>query len=223
MRTAIIAAAALLSAAGALAEDFVTHTFSTTVPRGSMHRVVVDVPAGDVNLRNGAGDRINVSGSVKRDYEGDADREKQQRVVNDISVELYTSPSEAVVRRKLGPSAHSWNARNNSDYHVTIEVPPGVDVVVETKYGQVDFDGHFGSVLCDLRAGEIHASLPRESVKDLTASVRVGEVHASVGDRRIDNEGVFPRAAKWTNPAGGHGSSVNLHTTAGEVHVTLKP
>ena len=220
MRSTLIAAAALLAAGGALADDYVTHSFSSTAARGAIRRVVIDVPAGDVKLRNGAGDRINVTGSVKRDY--DDDREKQQRVVDDISVEIYTSPTEAVVRRKLGPRGHSWNARNNSDYRIVVEVPAGLDVVVETKYGDVEIDGNFGSLTCDLRAGEIHATLPRETVKDLTASVRVGEVHASVGDRRIDNEGVFPRAAKWTNPAGGR-SSVNLHTTAGEVHVTLTP
>src|SRR6266545_1443152 len=222
MRITTIAAAALLVAASALAEDYATHSFSSTAARGSIRRVVIDVPAGSVNVRNAAGERINVTGSVRRDYEGDADREKQQRVVDDISVEIYTSPTEAVVRRKLGPRAHSWNARTNSDFRVTVEVPPGVDVAIETKYGEVDIDGSFGAILCDLRAGEIHAKLPRASVRDLTASVRVGEVHASVGDYRIDNEGVFPRAAKWTNPAGGR-SSVNLHTTAGEVHVTLKP
>jgi len=220
MRTIVIAAAALLAAGSALAEDYATHNFSSSVARGSVRRVVIDVPAGDVNVRNGPGDRINVTGSVRREYEDD--REKQQRVVDDISVEIYTSATEAVVRRKIGPNAKSWTARNNSGYRVTVEVPPGLDVAVETKYGDVDIEGNFGSVTCDLRAGEIHATLPRETVKNLSASVRVGEVHAAVGDRRIDNEGVFPRAATWTNPAGGR-SAVTLHTTAGEVHVTLKP
>jgi len=221
MRTAFITAAAFLAAGAALADEYVTHTFNTSAPRGSVRRVVVDVPAGEVRLRNGAGDRITVSGSVRRDY--DHDREHQQRVVDDISVEIYSSPTEAVVRRKLGPHAKSWGARNNSEYKVTVEVPAGLDVAIETKYGEVDIDGHFGAVTCDLRAGEIHAEFPRESVRDLIASVRVGEVHASTGDRRIENEGLFPRAAKWTNPDGGRGSSVSLHTTAGEVHVNLKP
>jgi hypothetical protein len=220
MRTILIAAAALLAAGSALADDYVTHAFGSSAPLGSIRRVVIDVPAGDVNVRNGAAGRLNVTGQVRRDYEDD--REKQQRVVDDISVEIYTSPTEAVVRRKLGPNSRGWSARNNSDYRVTVEVPPGVDVAFETKFGDVDIDGLFGAVTVDLRAGEIHAAFPREMVKQLTASVRVGEVHAAVGDRRIDNEGVFPRAAKWTNPAGGH-SAVSLHTTAGEVHVTLRP
>lgn len=222
MRNLTLAAAVLLLAATALADDYVTHSFRSEARVRGIRRIVVDVPAGNVNVRNGAPDRIDVTGVVRRDYEGDADREKQQHVVDDISVEIYTNPSEAVVRRKLGPRAKSWNARNNSDYRITIEVPPGLDVDIETSYGEVDLDGAFGDVKCDLRAGEIHAAFPRASVHDLSASVRVGEVHAGVGDSRIDNEGVFPRAAKWTNPAGGR-SSVNLHTTAGEVHVTLRP
>jgi hypothetical protein len=220
MRTVLItAAAALLAAGSALADEYVTHNFNSSAPLGAARRVVIDVPAGEVHLRNGGTNRINVTGSVRRDY--DDDREKQQRVVDDISVEIYTSPTEAVVRRKTGPNARSWNARNNSDYKVTIEVPQGVEVAFETRYGDVDIDGLFGGVLVDLRAGEIHAAFPRALVRDLSASVRVGEVHASVGDQRIDNEGVFPRAAKWTNPSGGR-TSVNLHTTAGEVHVTLR-
>jgi hypothetical protein len=221
MRLTALTALTLFTATGALASsDFVTHNFSTYAPRGSVRRVIVDVTAGDVNVRNGPGDRINVSGSIRRDYEGDEDRKTQQRVVDDIGVAVYTSPNEAVVRRTLGPHAQSWNARNNSEYRVTIEVPRGLDVVIETKYGNVDLNGDFGTVDCDLRAGEIHATFPRSAVRDLSASVRVGEVHASVGDSRIDNEGVFPRAAKWKNPSGGR-SSVDLHTTAGEVHVTL--
>ncbi|HEV2721933.1 MAG TPA: hypothetical protein VG323_18070, partial [Thermoanaerobaculia bacterium] len=123
MRTTLIAAAALLAAAGAHADDYVMHSFSSSAARGGVHRVVVDIPAGEVHLRNGAADRINATGYVRRDFDGD--REKQQRVVDDISVEFYTSPSEAVVRRKRGPRAHSWGARNNSDFHVTVEVPPG--------------------------------------------------------------------------------------------------
>src|SRR5205085_6847980 len=112
-RTGLVAAAALIPAGSALADDFVTQNFSSTAPVGAVRRIVIAIPAGDVNLRNGAAGRINVTGSVKRDYEND--REKQQRVVDDISVELYTSPTEAVVRRKLGPNAHGWSARNNSD------------------------------------------------------------------------------------------------------------
>jgi hypothetical protein len=57
-------------------------------------------------------------------------------------------------------------------------------------------------------------------VKELTASCRIGEVHTHLGDRTIDREGVFPGTTHFVNPNGGR-SVMNLHTTVGEVHVTL--
>jgi len=62
MRSTLIAAAALLAAGSALADDYVTHSFSSAAARGSIRRVVIDVPAGDVKLRNGAGDRVHECG-----------------------------------------------------------------------------------------------------------------------------------------------------------------
>ena len=46
----------LLTAGAALANDEVTHPFSTAAPRGHVRRVVIDIPAGEVRIRNGASD-----------------------------------------------------------------------------------------------------------------------------------------------------------------------
>src|SRR5947207_3151432 len=96
-------------------------------------------------------------------------------------------------------------------------VPPGVDVTLETHYGEVDLDGTFGNVECDLTAGEIHVRTPRANVRDLSASVRIGEVHANLGDQSIDKEGLFPGGMQWVNASGK--SDLHVHTTFGEVHV----
>lgn len=82
-------------------------------------------------------------------------------------------------------------------------MPPGVDVTIETRYGEVDIDGSFGNVLCDLRAGEIHVRTPR----------------ANVRDHSIEKEGLFAGGIEWSNAAGK--SDMRVHTTFGEVHVTL--
>jgi hypothetical protein len=125
-----------------------------------------------------------------------------------------------VVRRHYGSNAHSWSARSfHSGFDLKVEIPPGVDVVLETKYGEVDIEGSFGNVECDLRAGEIHVRTPRANVRDLSASVRIGEVHANLGDQSIEKEGLFPGSMTWVN-AGGK-SNLHVHTTFGEVHVTL--
>ena len=125
-----------------------------------------------------------------------------------------------MVRRRYGSHAHGWSARSfHSGFEIKLEVPRGVDIILETKYGEVDIDGTFGNVECDLRAGEIHVRTPRANVRDLSASVRVGEVHANLGDHSIEKEGLFPGSMTWVNAAGK--SDLHVHATFGEVHVTL--
>ena len=217
-----IAAALALTfvATAALADDEVTHTFSSSVPRGAIRRVVVDIPAGEVKIRNGAAGSITLSGEVRREYDGWRRRAKEQRVADDISAEIYVHGDEAVVRRRFGTKAQSWSARSfHSGFEVHLQVPAGIDVILETKYGEVDLDGSFGNVECDLRAGEVHVRTPRANVRDLSASVRIGEVHANLGDQSVEKEGLFPGSMTWVNADGK--SDLHVHATFGEVHVTL--
>ena len=221
MRTRLALAAALaLAAVTAAADQEVTHSFSSSVPRGHIRRVVVDIPAGEVKIRNSEGGVIALRGEVRRSYDGWRQHEKEQRIADDVGAEIYVNGDEAVVRRHYGPKASSWSARSfHSGFDVRIEVPPGVDVILETKYGEIDIDGIFGNVECDLRAGEIRVRTPRANVRDLNASVRVGEVHANLGDETVAKEGLFPGSMQWVNAAGK--ADLHVHSTFGEVHVTL--
>ena len=215
-----LAVAALLVAGAALADDEVTHAFAAAVRSGQVRRIVIDIPAGEVRIRNGAADRIAVSGEVRRRFDGHRRRAREQQIADDISAEVVINGDEAIVRRRYGPAAQSWSARSfHSAVEITVELPPGVDVDVSTRYGAIDIDGAFGSIDTDLRAGEVHVRTPRANVRDLIASVSIGEVHTYFGDHYIENEGLFPRTARLHN-AGGK-SDVNVHSTFGEVHVTL--
>ena len=221
-KIAFIAAATVLAASTAFAGDTVLHQFSASAARGGVRRIVVDVSTGTVHIRNGASDKIVATGTVRREYDDASDRVRQQRIVDDIGVEIYANSDGAIVSRKLGEHARGWNARNNSDFNLNLEVPAGMGLDIQTRAGEVHLDGSFGSVKADLRAGEIHATIDRANVRSLTASVRIGEVHANTGDQQIDNEGVLPHEVHWLNPNANAKSIVDLHTTAGEVHVTLK-
>ena len=215
-----VAAALALAAFSAAADEEVIHSFSSSVARGRVRRVVVDIPAGEVKVRNGAADSIALSGEVRRSYDGWRRRQKEQRIADDVTAEIYVQGDEAIIRRRFGPGAHSWSARDfHSGMDVKIEVPVGVGVVLETRYGEVDLDGTFGDVECDLTAGEIHVRTPRANVRDLSASVRIGEVHANLGDHSVDREGLFPGSMTWINADGK--ADLHVHTTFGEVHVTL--
>jgi len=219
-RIPFLTAAALLVAGAAFANEEVTHSFATTAARGHVRRVVIDIPTGEVRIRNGAADRIAVHGTSLRHFEGYRRREREQQIADDISAEVVVHGDEAVVRRHFGPNAQSWSAKSHhSAVEITVEIPPGLDVEMSTRYGSVDIDGAFGNIDTDLRAGEVHVRTPRANVRDLTASVSIGEVHTYFGSHYIENEGVFPHSARFHNESGK--ADLNIHSTFGEVHVTL--
>src|SRR5437764_11263132 len=220
MRQLLIFAVAGSITAAAFADAEVSHPFKSSVPRAGIRRVIVDIRAGEISLRNGSSDRISISGESRREYDGYRQRDKQQRIVDDIGAEVFTNGTEALIRPKFGPNASSWSARSwHTNYHVTVEVTRGMDVDIETRYGELNLDGDFGNLNADLRAGEIQARMPRASVHELNASVRIGEVHTDFGIDREDHEGILPGSTHFIN-AGGR-SHINLHTTVGELHVTL--
>jgi len=221
-RISLLAVAALLVAGAALAGEEVSHSFAVAAARGQVRRVVIDIPAGEFRIRNGVANRITLRGISTRHFDGYRRRAKEQQTVDDISAEVVIKGDEAIVRRHFGPNAQSWSAKSyHSTVDLTVELPPGVDVELSTRYGSIDIDGAFGNIDTDLRAGEVHVRTPRANVRDLTASVSIGEVHTYFGDHYIENEGVFPQSARYHN-AGGR-SDVSVHTTFGEVHVTLTP
>lgn len=210
----------LLAALTASAGHRLTHHFETSVPLRNVKRVVIAIPAGEIHVTNGTSKDIAVRGAVRRECDDDDDRSEVQRSIDDIDVEVYSNGSEAIVRRHFGAHGHGWHVTNMASVDLELALPPGVDLEFETKAGEIWLEGTFGDVETDLRAGEIHVRTPRANVKELNASTRIGEVHTSLGDRRIDREGVFPGTTHFINPDGGR-TTMNLHTTVGEVHVTL--
>jgi hypothetical protein len=221
MRRLLVITFLCAAAFTARADWHVIHRFSTSVPLRNIRRVVVAIPAGEINLHNGTTNDIVASGSIRRKYDDDEDDDRgRQRGIDDVDVEIYTNGKEAIVRRHFGRTAHGWRFMKFTGVDLDLAVPPGVDVEFETKAGEIRMEGTFGNVDTDLRAGEIHVVTPRASVKELNASCRIGEVHTHIGDRTIEREGVFPGTTHFVNHEGGK-STMNLHTTFGEVHVTL--
>lgn len=218
MRRTLLTAAALLLASSALAQD-AEHRFESTVPRGQVQRVTIDIPFGSFTVRNGSPGVIGVAGVASRDYDGQHERIWAQKVVNDTSVEVYVNGAQAVVRRKFGPNASSWRAQRFTGIDLRLDLPPGVDVEFETSAGEVDMAGQFGDIDIDLRAGEVRLRTPRTGIRELNASCRIGEVRTHLGNEIVTREGLLPGRTHYFNPSGR--SHVNVHTTAGEVDVTL--
>ena len=220
MRHAVLLSATLLVSTAALAGD-VEHAFQHAVARGNVTRVVVDIPFGSFTVRNGSSHQIGVSGIASRDYDGAKEKKWAQQVVNDTTVEIYVSGSEAIVRRKFGKKADSFRARKFTEIDLRLEVPAGLDLEFETSAGEVDIAGQFGDIDVDLRAGEVEVRIPKAGIKELNASCRVGEVKTHLGHEIVTREGVLPGKTKYFNSAGK--THVNVHVTAGEVDITLTP
>lgn len=216
---ASIAAALLLLATTAAAEERVVNRFQATAMRGTAKRVIIDIPTGDITVRNGQGDRVVVTGTASREPDGPRSRDKEQRIVSASSVEIVGRSEELTVRRKFGPDADGFRAQTFTSYEVVIEVPAGLNLDVKTHTGEVTIHGSFGDIDVDLRAGEIDARLPRRDVRELRASCRIGEVRTNIGNEIVEREGIFPGRTRYLNPQGR--SFVNLHTTVGEVNVEL--
>jgi hypothetical protein len=218
MRKALVLAGSLLLAASAFARD-VEHKFQSVVPRGGVQRVIIDIPQGNFTIRNSTANQLVVAGIASRDFDGRREMEWAQKVVNDTSVEIYVSGTDAIVKRKFGPNAESYRARKFTGLDVRLELPAGVDVKFETSAGDVDLSGDFGHVDLDLRAGDVSIQMPKNRVRALDASCRIGEVKTNTGSQVITKEGLFPGRTHVFNAAGT--SNVKAHVTVGEINVKL--
>src|SRR5512140_2800118 len=172
MRSIFVTTVMLLIATAAFADRQVVHQFSSEAAAANVKRLVIDIPSASVNVRNGSGDTIRVTGTARRDYDDWAERE--QKMVDDAAAEVYVSRDEAVVRRRFGPNAQGWRGQRFTTFDLTIEVPRGTALQFETSYGDVDIHGSFGNVDIALRAGKIGFTAPRADVRELSASARVG-------------------------------------------------
>ncbi|HEU4521310.1 MAG TPA: hypothetical protein VFT12_04855 [Thermoanaerobaculia bacterium] len=220
MRAFALAALTISAALSVSAEEPVSSRFQSAVPSTGVRRVIVDIPTGDIVIRNGDATRLAVSGSVSRDPDGPRSREKEQRIVNHTAVEIVVRNGEATVQRRYGPDAQGWRAQTFSDYAVSLEVPVGVAIDVKTRAGDVTLDGSFGDIDVDLRAGDVTVRLPRADVRELRASCRIGEVRTNIGNEIVEREGLFPGRTRYLNAAGKF--FVNVHATVGEVNVELR-
>lgn len=210
----------LLAAAPAVLAADAEHSFQSVVPRGSVQRIVIDVPHGHFTLRTGAAETIALSGIASRDYDSERERQWAQKVVDDTEVEVYVSGAEAVVRRKFGRNASSYRARRFTGIDLRLDLPPGIDVRFETSAGEIDIAGDFGHIDVALDAGEIDLRLPRDRVRQLDASCRIGEVTTHTGTQVVKKEGLFPGKTHFFNAAGR--SKVKAHVTVGEIRVVLE-
>ena len=220
MRNFFVAVALLLAAGVARADHKVSRPFQASASAARVQLVDIAIPAGEVHVVNGGDGTIAIRGYARHNCDGRRSRAEQQRVIDDVSVRIRVEDGVAIIERTFGPNAQGWRAKKFSEFEITVEVPAGMAVDVGTMFGEVEARGRFGDLDIDLSAGDIDVELPRDSVRDLQASVRVGDVNVDSGSRRTGAEGIFPSTQRFVNPKGT--AKVTLHATAGDVKVVLR-
>ncbi len=205
------------SAASAATE--VTHKFESAVNAAAIVRVMIEVPVGEVHVRNSTTNRIELSGTFRREYERASEVTAAQRVVDGSSVEIKVSGARAVIRPVYKSAASKWRRRRGTELQINVAIPPGTHLEIRQTAGTATLDGRFADVDVSVRAGDIQARFPKKTIKQLDAKTLLGQVETNFPDETVTREGLFPGG---THFEGGQGdSTVRLHTRAGKIKVEL--
>src|SRR4029079_8186442 len=127
------------------------HPINVRAYARAIRRVTIAIPIGDIHVRNGVANKVAIDGAVRLRYDSQRQQEMQD-IVNDVGIAIEVDGDHATIARIFGPGAGSWRAHHMPAFEMTIEVPPGIAVDVETSVGEVRMDGSFGDVTADMRA-----------------------------------------------------------------------
>jgi hypothetical protein len=164
----LVAAAALLAASPALADDQPSRTIDRQTELGAAHAVALTGSAGDVHFEASSDATIRVHARLHASSASDLSR-------MDISVR---TDGDVVRIASVFPrhSIFNWSGSNDSiDYDVAI--PRGVRVTVSLAAGDVVVDGLEGPISAHDSFGDIQI---HGVSQDVTAGTRTGDIEVSL-------------------------------------------
>jgi hypothetical protein len=223
MMKRILGALLLMVPVIALAQPAPTavHKFQSSVPLGTIDRVILEVSVAQVDLRNSTDGTIALSGEVRREYDDARALAAAQKIVDASDVVITMRGSAAVIERRFGKDASSRSARGHrTKFDIHLTVPSSVAVEVRQKVGDIDVSGEFGDLFIDVSVGDVRIALPKRSIKELIAKATIGEVSTNLGDRIVTREGIFAGRTHYLNE-GGH-ATLNVTVGVGDVAIDLK-
>lgn len=217
----VILAAALFVSPLFAADLMARHDVSASVRQSNLRRLILEIPAAEVNLHNSFDGSFSVTGTVARDYRNAKQLEMQQKIVDGIDVVLKPRGTAVVVERKFGRNAVSRTARSHkTKYTLDISVPEGTAVEIRQGAGDVRAEGTFGDLYVDVNMGNVKVKVPKRSIREVSANSRIGEVNTNLGDRIVTKEGLFAGATHYLNEGGV--SMLEVAVRVGDVDIDLR-
>lgn len=192
--------------------------FTASIP-GAL-RLQMDMPADQLVIENGPPGVIEVSGTVERAWRRAKDRARAEEIVADAGVRVQMKGSRAVISRNFGPKAKGRSAQGSkTEFRLKLRVPPGMNIQIDQTSGDITVAGIFGDIDVRLNAGEVKVKVPKRSVRELLADVKVGELTTNLGDRIVQKEGIMAGKMHFFNE--GTGGVVKVGVLAGDVQIDL--
>jgi hypothetical protein len=136
-------------------------------------RLEVDNSVGEVIVRGGEVDQV--TGVARIEVEDADDEEQARQLLDDIDVEIESTPGGVTVRTR----SPGWLSRRKAEFHVRVEldVPRQADLYVNLDVGRVEIESIRGSVRCEADVGELRLVDVDGAIE---ARTRVGRLEAEL-------------------------------------------
>ena len=175
---------------------------------------------GELEIANSTAERIEVSGTVTRQYDRASEITEAQRIVDVSGVRVDRVGSRAVLRRQFGPSAGSRSGRGSkTHFSLKIAVPPGMHLEVRQSAGDLALNGSFGDMMIRMRVGDVTVKVPKKNVREVVAGSRIGTAIVDLGDQVVTKEGLLSGKINYINEGGS--SMLDVAVSIGNINIQL--
>lgn len=147
-----------------------TETLQRTIPFAGKTKLVIENPAGSVEIAGWGEPRVELIATKRARSEGD---------LREIDIEIREEPDGVRIRSRHSEIVSKWLV----DYE--LKVPYGVALEIDQGAGGVTLKGYAGSIAVDLGAGDLN--LEEVRAPEISLDVGAGDVDAVVWEsRRIE-------------------------------------
>lgn len=206
------AAAALLAALPAAADEVVVRTLERQVSAADASRIMLDFPVGDLRVEVGSGREVEIHVELECDSPGKtrcAEAAKKVEIAvssgNKLKVQLTGWP-------KSGDRGMEGNFR--------VTVPRDLPLNAELGVGNMTISGLEADLNANLGVGDIMVVMPESAVAEVHVDTGVGDANLLAGGRSIDGSGFVGKELDWTKGSGK--AEVEVDCGVGEARIRLE-
>jgi hypothetical protein len=211
-KIAWLLAAALLWTVPALADKEQVRSFSKRLPTGSVRRVELDFPVGEVvvDAWNGADLQLDVQLRCRRGQASCRDAAERVRLV-------YSTDDD-----KLHIEIKDWPKLSGKglEARVQVQMPRRLPLDVDLGVGEMRVAGLENDVKANVGVGELNLTLPASAVATVSADTGVGDANLTAGGRHYESSGLFTKELRWKKGTGS--ARVAADCGVGQINVKLQ-